>query len=84
MNYFNKRDLHFNTDKTEIIRVHPRQANLQHINTCVGNNKVTTTHKPIKFLDLHLDENLNWNHHCQQLSVRGSLLNYFFFFHFYR
>ena len=76
--FFNSIDLFFNTEKTDVLRIHNRQKEIDDLNFSVNSVVLTNTHDSVRFLGLHLDEFFNWKPHCLKLICKMNSLKFLF------
>lgn len=78
ISYLNLRDLYFNTEKTQIVRFHNSQKQINEITFQVKNEHLSNKGTPVKFLGLYMDDTMNFHTHCQRLTSRLCSFKYVF------
>lgn len=76
--FFHARCLFFNTEKTNLIRFHNRQRRCEVLNVSMEGHSLSADSTSVKFLGMHLDENLSWHTHCEGLISKLASIKYLF------
>lgn len=77
-NWFSHNSLHFNAEKTHMIRFHNRQKKCNRLDINMNGTTISNSEENIKFLGVYLDESLNWKHHCEILISKIASITYLF------
>lgn len=76
--FFSGIGLLFNPEKTKVLRFHNRQKHCSTIRMQVDNVSLASNHGAVKFLGIHLDINLAWTNHCENLISLLSSMRFLF------
>lgn len=65
--WYSGNSLLFNLSKTNFVNFHPYQKHIDQVHNIQVNNEIIDKNNIVKFLGVHIEEDLSWHEHCSKL-----------------